>query len=238
MADAMPQTSPGSTKASAELDTIDEFLRRSPCPFARLADIVRPPVWTEAVATDERLDSLNGELRRSIESGRSDLAILELCGAGQISLAEGAGLVRAILAGLRDRDRDIDEPLLAGIEDPDWDFRFAGEALFISFFAPLYPHDHARFSGVVDTAFLLLQPERGFRRYGVSSNLPHRRALSGRVHDRFHRLGQHYNLRLNTDAPKSLRYVKPIGEEDEPVRWWDSTQAGERSVSSGRVEPR
>jgi hypothetical protein len=210
----------GAARPSSSDDPLLRFLERSPCPFAQLADIFRPPAWADPSANPQRLDALAGELQRSVESGDSDVLVLELRHTSDLDLADAAGLLRAVLGGLRDRDPDCAEPLASGIEDPDWDFEFCRERFFVSFFGSLYPITHSRCSGEDDLSFLLLQPERGFRRFGISSETPRRRELSERIHQRFRGRGSSYALRLNTDAPKVMRYLKPIGEDDKPIRWW------------------
>jgi len=129
--------------------------------------------------------------------------------------------MHTLLDGLRSRDETKREPLTAGIQDPSWDFEFGGLRFFVSLFAPFYPATHSRWSGDASTMFVLLQPERGFRRFGVSSHLHKRKRLSKLIHARFARHGKHYDLELNTSSPKALRYVKPIKTAGAPIRWWE-----------------
>jgi YqcI/YcgG family len=203
-------------------DSLRRFFDRSPCPFARLAGVAECEPWPHASPTAERLDAWASFLAKSIRSTRCDLGVLAIHGADELrSVSAGAALVRSLLLGLRERDPSCERPLTADIDDPGWDFEFSGERFFVSLFAPFYPPGHSRWSGERDIAFLLLQPERGFRRFGISSQHPSRDLLSERVHQRFKRHGQDYDLELNTSKPKALRYVKPLAIGDPPVRWWE-----------------
>jgi hypothetical protein len=152
---------------------------------------------------------------------RWDLAVLEIHRASQLgSVSSAAGLVHRILFELRVRDTTSEVPLATGVEDPDWDFEFDRARFFVSLFAPLYPAGHSRFSGEPDVAFVLLQPEQAFRRFGVSSARPDRLRLSERVHGRFEREGQRYDLGANVSSAKALRYIKPVKAGDPLVAWW------------------
>jgi hypothetical protein len=208
--------------AGAHSDALRRFLDRSPCPFARRAQIATGTPWPDSKPTVERLDRLASELRESIFGRGFHLAVIEIHKAAAIgSVAAGAGIVLDVLSGLRERDSTTHVPLLSGIEERGWDFEFLRERFFVSFFAPLYPSNHARWSGERDVAFVLLQPERGFRSFGISSKRPDRDKLSKKVHRRFQGRGQRYDLESNLTSPKSFRYVKPIAAQDPPVRWWE-----------------
>ncbi len=209
--------------AEVPSDALRRFLVRSPCPFARLAQVSAVDPWADPEVTASRLDHLASSLERSISGDRFDLAVIEIRRAETIgSVKAGARITRDVLAGLRERDATTKLPLTSGIDDPRWDFSFLGERFFVSFFAPLYPPDHSRWSGEEDVAFVLLQPERGFRAFGISSTRPDRKAISKKVHRRFRQRGQKYDLAFNLTSPKSWRYVKPVAAEDPPVRWWEA----------------
>lgn len=218
--------------------TLTDFLDRSPCPFAQRARICQAGPWTSPDPTPGRLDALAHYMRRLVGDDRCDLAVLEIHSAGRLaSVAHGSKILLALLAGLRERDPLTELPLTAGIDDPNWDFEFCGEAFFVSLFAPYYPAAHSRYSGEPDIAFVLLQAERGFRRFGVSSQRPDRRGLSERVHRRFEGHGQPYDLGLNTAAPKAHRYVKPLHSGEPAVRWWEPYR-GTTVPPTGSSEPR
>ncbi len=200
---------------------VSRFLARSPCPFVDRARVFLCDRWAQPVASEASLNGLAAELGDFLERADHDLAVLEIAGAARIASPRQAGsLLHALLAGLRDRDPLSDTELVEGIEEPAWDFVFQGHAFFVSVFAPFYPDAHPRWSGEPDTAFILLQPERGFRRFGVSAHRPRRRLLSALVEKRFERSGLPYDAAANQATPKARRYVKPIAEGDPPVDWW------------------
>jgi hypothetical protein len=209
--------------ADVQSEALRRFLARSPCPFAQLAQITATDPWPDPEVTGGRLDRLAASLEQSIAARLFHLAVVEIHRAETVgSVKLGAKIVHDMLAGLRERDPTAEFPLTSGIEDPCWDFEFLGERFFVSLFAPLYPSHHSRWSGEKGIAFVLLQPERGFRSFGISSGRPNRKTLSKRVHRRFQQRGQGYDLSFNLTSPKSLRYVKPIAAEDPPVRWWET----------------
>lgn len=201
---------------------LQRFLGASPCPYAAHAEVVHV-AWPDPQVTSNRLDALARELSDLACHADRDLLVLQVDGSERLENVEGAArLVRALLLGLIERDRS--EQALPGAEmtDPRWDFLFGAEAWFVSLFAPFYPEGHTRWSGEPDVAFVLLQPEASFRRRGISSQHPHREALSRAVADRFEAAGIHHDPVANASRPKCLRYVKPVAPNDPPVRWWDS----------------
>ncbi|HEX6781410.1 MAG TPA: YqcI/YcgG family protein [Solirubrobacterales bacterium] len=202
---------------------LSEFLAASPCPFAQRAAVPLGCSWSDPNPTPARLDDLAARLSRFSADASQDAWVLEIQHDRSLQSLAGAGsLLRSTLEGLRQRDPSVSRPLTDGIEDPDWDFDFQGLSYFISFFGSLYPRWHSRYSGFEETSFLLFQPERGFRRFGVSSARPERSQLSQRVHQLFARRGKSYDLSLNTAAPKSFRYLKPVHSGEPPIAWWRS----------------
>ena len=202
-------------------DALREFLELSPCPFAQLADVSACGPWSDPRALPDRLDDLHRRLDELCRDDARDLLVLELARADRLRTPrDAAALLRATLEGLRARDGLCRDPLTKGIDSPDWDFEHAGERFFVSLFAPFYPDTHSRFSGHASVGFILFQPERGFRRFGVSSQLPGRERLSRAVGRRFYRHGQTYDATRNARTPKALRFVKPLGSDEEPIAWW------------------
>jgi YqcI/YcgG family len=200
---------------------LPEFLAASPCPFAKRAEVPNGCLWSEPDPTTERLDRLASHLSHFSSDPRQDVCVLEIQrDRPPRSITEAGRLLYSTLDGLRRRDSSLSRPLIEGIEDPGWDFEFQGLSYFISFFGSFYPPCHSRYSGFDHISFVLFQPERGFRRFGVSSQRPDRRGLSRRVHQLFSRKGKSYDLDLNLDAAKSLRYLKPIHSGERPIPWW------------------
>lgn len=208
--------------ASMPQSKLPEFLEASPCPFARRASVPLGCLWPDPDPTPARLDELADRLGRFSADRSEDVCVLEIQGAraNLRSVASAGRLLYSTLRGLRQRDPQLARPLTQGIEDPSWDFEFRGLSYFISFFGSFYPGWHSRYSGFDDVSFLLFQPERGFRRFGVSSERDDRRELSRRVHRHFTRKGKPYDLDLNLSAPKSLRYLKPVHSGEPPIAWW------------------
>ncbi len=202
-------------------NALRDFLALSPCPFAQRARIRRGRPWGDPRPLAERLDDLHADLLGMGAGQDEDLLALEIGLAERLRTPrDAAALLHATLDGLRARDRSNQDPLTRGIESADWDFEHNGERFFISLFAPLYPVTHSRFSGHRSVAFVLFQPERSFRRYGVSSRHPGRGRLSRAVERRFHRQGKDYDATLNASTAKALRFVKPLSSEEGPIAWW------------------
>ena len=210
-----------STSEPPTSSALRDFLDRSPCPYAQRASVLHCGSWPDPRPLPERIDGLRAGL---LELGGGDagaLLVLEFKGADRLKTPrEAAALVHALLCGLRARDPSCSSPLTHGIDSPDWDFLHGGEKLFVSLFAPFYPSVHSRCSGHDSIGFVLFQPERSFRRYGVSSQRPRREQLSRAVHRRFLREGKDYDVRLNARTSKALRFVKPLRKGDPPVAWW------------------
>lgn len=197
------------------------FLSLSPCPFSQRARIRCGGPWSDPRPLPERLDDLHAEMLELSASEDCDLLVLELEQADELRTPRDlAAMLHATLAGLRARDPASQKPLAEGVDRPDWDFEHGGEKFFISLFAPLYPASHSRFSGHESVAFVLFQPERSFRRFGVSSRRPHRERLSRAVQQRFHRHGKEYDAAQNAGTPKALRFIKPADGDDAPIAWW------------------
>ncbi len=219
-------------------DALSRFLAESPCPFAQSADVVPLGPWQDPFLDGPRLDALRAELSAFVGNTRSDLAILEMGNASTLhSLESWGSWLHGLLRGLRDRDATTAEPLPTWTADRDWDFHFENLAFFLSLFAPLYPTTHSRHSGDKSTAFLLLQPERGFRHFGVSSGLPARQRLSKAVHGRFARHGKHYDLDNNLYSPKALRYIKPLRPGDPEIAWWRCDHPFNPGGAGGSADP-
>jgi hypothetical protein len=214
------------------------FLASSPCPFARRAEIKALAPWSDRSIDGEKLDHLHDGLLEMLSEKRFDLAVLGVRDPGSATaVPTWAGWLHGVLFGLRQRDRTIAEPLTTGISEPEWDFRFDRGSFFLSLFAPVYPASHSRWSVEEDVAFLLMQPERGFRRFGVSSKRPERGRLSERVHQGFARKGQHYDLSINLEPAKALRYIKPLEDSDPPIAWWQHSYGAAASPFMGSEEP-
>lgn len=214
-------------------DSLDRFLELSPCPFAQRATVSAGDPWRDPLPHSARLDQMGQRMHEFVGKRDSQLLALEIHGARRCdSVLAAAALIRALLTGLRARDATRSAKLETGIDDPDWDFEFASEAFFVSFFGPFYPASHSRFSGFEDVAFVLFQPERAFRQFGISSQRPGRATVSQKIHQRFHHHGQDYDLALNLHAAKALRYVKPVAAGDPPVPWWNPPK---RSTPSDRA---
>jgi hypothetical protein len=212
---------PSPDQLGSDLDTpLRAFLAKSPCPFALRARVAQC-TWPDPRPVSARIELLADRLRELIAGDGGDLMALELHEADRLRTPlEAAALINALLRGLRCRDGECGEALTEGIETDGWDFEYAGERFFVSLFAPLYPEWHSRSSRHGSIGFVLFQPERSFRRFGVSSRHPRRRQLSWRVHRRFQRHGQDYDVDANSRTPKALRFVKPIDPGEPPIAWW------------------
>jgi hypothetical protein len=218
---------------------LERFLALSPCPFAQHAEIMQFEPWSDRQIEASKLNRLYRALSRFVDTARFDLGVLEVRGAGDVTkMATWARWLHGVLLGLRERDTTISEPLTEGISDPGWDFCFENGAFFVSLFAPIYPPTHSRWSVEKNVAFLLMQPERGFRRFGVSSHRCGRKKLSEAVHHRFKRYGQRYDLLLNLESAKALRYVKPLRPGDLPIAWWEHPYEPNAMPAIGRADPR
>lgn len=106
------------------------------------------------------------------------------------------------------------------INEPDWEFRIAGERCFVIVFAECYPITSSRFSFGTLGAFIFIQPQFSFENLKLprGESLPTREtirckyALAGRPYS----IGPIMHSEL--EAP---RYVKPLHEATDPVvKWW------------------
>jgi hypothetical protein len=125
--------------------------------------------------------------------------------------------VRVFVMSVCDDGPDLDRCRLL---DHGWRLMAGGEAFFGMTFAPFYGRDHPRYSHGVD-GYIVLQFEESFTRHGIASGKTGRRRISEAIRHRFEQHGQPYFSYLTTQAPKSLRLVKPLRPQDPPVEWWN-----------------
>jgi hypothetical protein len=210
-----------------DLIQIESQVRRSPCPYARAAQLrfARPVSWpfglSELHATRDELAAFS----RDDATDLADTLVLPVLRAARLDLHEWAVLLKDLLSAIHDGTTDpVDSH-----DDPAWDFEYGGVRYFVMVLAPLYPENHPRTSGLANTGLILFHPERAFRKFGISSSLEDRLGLSRRIQKIFEQSGRPYDLRLVTDVPKSQRYLKPLEGGGPPVDWCHATSHAQLS---------
>jgi hypothetical protein len=205
---------------------IEAALRSSPCPYAGRGRISILGPWDGHAITGTDLDCLADELATAAGAPadqRPDviaMIVTERPGTDVTSLAR---LLRTTLDGLGRCDRVTGDNIAVGLAT--WDFVFAGARYFVPVFSSVYATSHPRHSALDGHGYLLFQPEWAFRRFGISSTRANRAGLSEAVRSVFAAHGIDYTIESVTQWPKALRYVKPLHEDEPPVRWWQSEDA-------------
>lgn len=146
------------------------------------------------------------------------LVIAVTCQEDLQGLVPFARAVRVLVLSACDDGPELDQHRLL---DRGWRLTAGGEAFFGITFAPFYPRNHPRYSPNGE-GYVVLQFEKSFTRHGIDSSKAGRRRISERVRHRFEQHGQPYFEHLTTQAPKSLRLVKPLQPGDPPVEWWNA----------------
>jgi hypothetical protein len=171
----------------------------------------------------QQFSTLDAELTRLFDGTDSepDVYALPVSTSPTVTPLVYASFLGRLLRRLRADTDDL--AIIDEIEAADsWDFIHNGTAFFLALLAPCYPEAHPRSFGSSNVAVLLFQPERAFRRRGISSRSPHRNQLSDAVRIRFARSGRRYDASLGRAVPKVLRYVKPVDLQDTPIAWWQA----------------
>lgn len=194
------------------------------CPFARRSRIVGSEPWVEG-SIDQHLDAAASRLARIAREGeehRIDGLVVEMVGPGHGgTLADLCRTVRASLRYLSSIDPAGERCMEGDIEDPRWQFSFAGARFFLSTFAPCYPAEHPRHSPLADVVFLLFQPEYSFDLHiPEPAGHPSIDLLKQSIRSAFRGAGRPYDHAISVGPLQAHKYVKPIAFGAPPVAWW------------------
>jgi hypothetical protein len=202
------------------------LVRATCCPFARTATIAYAPAWEDDFSLRENVTRTVSGLNIFVEDGEDralDLFVMEIRDPAHTStLPAFTKLLRYVLFAFAERDPLRSEPLTAGIESLEWNFRYRGMDFFIPTFAPFYPPTHTRYSQDELSAFIVLQPDHSFSRRGINSQSPHRERLTSQTRAICECLEYQYNVNLVSGTPKAIRYVHPVDPFGAPIRWWEA----------------
>ena len=104
-------------------------------------------------------------------------------------------------------------------------FEFAKITFFITTFSPVYPTNHSRYSFGVDECFILFQPEVSFANHNLPNDTPvtnwnEPKTIRDKIRISFRDTGRSYLIRETTRYPMAHDMIKPLGKDDEPIKWW------------------
>lgn len=130
-------------------------------------------------------------------------------------------------------------------EFTNWNLLFAGEAFFLTTFAPCYGSDHPRYGYESPSAWLLLQPETSFEIHKIPiKGWP--KNIRWRIRQNFARKGQMYEHNEPPDMPVAWWFVRPrnINQEELKKKYPEYSLAkpeelviGEEDGYEGEVDP-
>ncbi|MCJ7841654.1 YqcI/YcgG family protein [Lederbergia sp. NSJ-179] len=106
------------------------------------------------------------------------------------------------------------------IEDENWQFSFNNVRLFVTTFANFYSENNPRYSPIVGSSFIFLQPEFSFDHHRIHFGNPHRDKTKETIRKVFKRKGCIYEAELIKQPIEAYKYIKPLHMDDDPVRWW------------------
>ncbi|MBZ6081324.1 YqcI/YcgG family protein [Streptomyces olivaceus] len=201
------------------------MIANSPCPYANRGTYTLVGPMQGLELADGELDRLAAALNESREPAvqdRVDAVALYAREAPDCTLTDVAAFLRDTLDGLRARD-DTNPNLIAAelaADERNWEFEYKGVRYFLPVFSSVYAEKHPRYSGIPGWSMILFQPGWSFNRFGISRHRKNRVGLSAQVASVFAAHGIHYEIESATAWYKATRYIKPLAEGDEPVRWW------------------
>jgi len=174
-----------------------------------------------------------------------DAFVFELRGQEYGETVEAFGeAVRRVLTEIGRHDPNKDGCMEKSyIDQRGWCFRFGGQTIFVTSFAPCYPHHSSRymFKSNPSSSFVLLQPESSFLLHQLPSDTPHTnwaapQTIRDRIRAGFRKHGREYEIPDSVSYPPAHHIVKPLDwKNDTIVQWWTGT--GGKSSTSKQSAP-
>lgn len=220
---------------------------KSQCLFAKAAVLWGNKDWDDALSLEanvrQSLPMLLQFILRSASAGPNvpmeelDGFLFEIRGKqfGQTVHAFGE-CVRRVLTEISRHDPNGDFPMQKNyVGNRGWVFRFGGQSIFVTSFAPCYPHHSSRymFKESSDSSFLLLQPESSFLYHQLPADTPHTnwtapQTIRDRIRANFRKKGREYEIPNTVLYPPAHHIVKPVDwKNSKVVEWWRRPQARE-----------
>ena len=190
------------------------------CPYAARANVSYGPAWLQELSARPNWDRIAASLAewadRAYET-RSHGYVIEIGGVDADDFDEVRRTLRRTLTELNARDPAESNCLQEDLEDPGWQFDFAGLRLFANVFAPCYSPGHTKHSPVPHRVYVFFQPEFAFDFCGIN---PRNRAARELVRRRFLEAGSPYNGELIDRRQEAYLYMFPLDPMGQPVKWW------------------
>lgn len=205
------------------LNLFKRIQHKSCCPYSNISKLWGSPKWNLKNDILNNINELIPSLNRFVKVSANeqlDGYVITAPGVYGDSVDMLAEFTRIVLTKLSELDPAEAMSMQETIDSPEWQFSFGGQRLFIITFAPCYPENHSRYSYGSDNVFILLQPEFSFNNQNIPRGSSPKK-IRDAVRKNFNRENQDYYNELiidnNLEAP---RYVKPISNYDEPIKWW------------------
>lgn len=210
--------------------TLRKLQASTNCPFARRAKVWGAREWDDSKSFAENVRAAADGLTRFARISRFeglDVFAVVLPDRFGATVEDLATTTHKLLSTLVERDQE-QVLQMERIEDPEWQFAFAGERFFITTHASCYPREHSRYAyGCGETVFAF-HPEHSFDSPRFNVNGP---VLHELVRKLFRDGGQPYDgsaaMRSKLEAAK---YVKPVGLDSPIVRWWNTESESDDST--------
>lgn len=196
------------------------------CPFAEKASIWTSEEWQNNKTLEENLDiaaKALTEFTSKCTNLHLDGFLIEI--KGKENLGDINIFSRTLFQSLKYLSR-IDPTenncMENEIMQPDWQFSFNGQRMFIITFASFYTEKHSRFSYNTDTAFIFLQPESSFDFNIIPpASDPRVLKLKEKIRKDFRQNNRSYDETIADMEFEALKYIKPLNIGDPPIYWWN-----------------
>lgn len=208
----------------SSLERFASVIKNTSCSFAFKAKVWGSYEWSEQDSLKDNIkNSFPSFLRftKSCHNEGLDGYVFEIKNTSQDDSI--AGLKKALyntLKILSDWDPAKEHSLEGDIHNPNWQFSFNGIRLFTTTFASFYPKDHPRYSPHKGSYFIFMQPEFSFDKHGIHKENKNREKIKEGIRKNFKKTGGYYDVDLIKQPIEALKYIKPISEQEEPVKWW------------------
>lgn len=199
--------------------------RWAACAFAPRARVESAPSFpgVDARAAGGAAFAAVSDVAARAETEELDGIVIELSdpihGASLDALAM---TTHALLAGLvlADGGRPLEALREAGGEH--WWLTLCGTRWFVLVFAPCYPAVSPRFTFGSNSTYVLLQPVCSFDRRATPRGAEIAPEARMRIRNAYAAQGCPYDGDLAQQDIEALKFVWPLLNGDEPVRWWDA----------------
>lgn len=205
---------------SGAVATLRQIQARTNCPFARRAKIWAAKEWDDSKPFETNVFAAAEGLARFARISRFEgldvfaIALPDRLGATVEVLASTTAQLLNRLAEL-----GTEQPLSAEVvQNPNWQFSFAGESFFVTTHAACYPPNHSRHHYGCGRTVFAFHPEHSFDSPRFNVNGP---PIHDLVRTLFREGGQPYDVSAAMRSGlEAARYVKPIDLDAPVVEWW------------------